>query len=217
MPHLKPMISVSLLTLSLGAGLFFVAAETFGFHGEVDPVLERRVLAFDQKHGIVRNDVAQRFDPDPVAFGEIAEHMHWDKFFDIRLVDADPHALVVISDVSGYRTQAVVASNSAAEFHPDFRGREIDLVVKNHNVAWLDLVEIRGFRHRTTRYIHICAKQKQEDAIIDDIAFNRHPLKTPSPWRQFMAARNCLHCHEPDVMAVAGVFGTGIAEADEKQ
>ena len=32
-----------------------------------------------------------------------------------------------------------------------------------------------------------------------------------------MAACDCLHRHEPDVMAVAGVLGTGIAEADEKQ
>ena len=32
-----------------------------------------------------------------------------------------------------------------------------------------------------------------------------------------MAARNRLHRHKPDVVAVAGVLGTGIAEADEKQ
>jgi hypothetical protein len=32
-----------------------------------------------------------------------------------------------------------------------------------------------------------------------------------------MAARNGLHCHESNVVAVAGVLGTGITEADEKQ
>jgi hypothetical protein len=32
-----------------------------------------------------------------------------------------------------------------------------------------------------------------------------------------MTTRDRLYRHKPDVVAVAGVLGTGIAEADEKQ
>src|SRR6185369_10923974 len=59
--------------------------------------------------------------------------------------------------------------------------------------------------------------QKQECALTGNIPFHCHSLKAAPPRRKIVTARDRLHRHEPDVMAVGRMLGAGIAEADEKQ
>ena len=77
------------------------------------------------------------------------------------MADAEAYAAVVVADVIGDRAQAVVARIAAAKFHPDFRRRQFDLVVKHHDAAGIELVEICSLRHRPARLVHVCAGQKQ--------------------------------------------------------
>ena len=58
---------------------------------------------------------------------------------------------------------------------------------------------------------------KEEHAFPGNVAFHRNPLEAPPPRRDVMAVPDRLHRHETDIVSVARVFGTGIAEADEKQ
>ena len=39
-----------------------------------------------------------------------------------------------------------MAGIAAADLHPHFGGRQIELVVKHDDIARLELVEVRGFR-----------------------------------------------------------------------
>ena len=104
MPHLKP-IYVSLIVFrrfgsrASGSSGSLSLEEALGLHGEVDLVLEARVLALRQQLGIVGDDVAQRLDPRPLALGEIVQHVGVHQLLDARMTDADAHAAIVVADM----------------------------------------------------------------------------------------------------------------------
>ena len=150
MPHLNPMRCPSLRCHS-SVGSSVAVAEALGLHGEMHLVLEARVLALDQQPGIVGDDVAQRLDPGPLVLGEIAEHVAVHQLLHAGMADADAHAAVVVADMRGDRAQAVVAGDAAADLHPHLGRRQFDLVVEHHDVAELELVEMRRLRDRAAR------------------------------------------------------------------
>ena len=80
-----------------------------------------------------------------------------------------------------------------------------------------ELVEMRGLGDRPARVVHVGPGQHQEHPLGPDRSFRRHPLEAPPPGSDAMPARDRLHHHEPDIVAVADMAGTGIAEPDEKQ
>ena len=175
------------------------------------------ILALDQQAGIVGDDVAQRLHPGPFALGEIAEHMHRHQFLYIGFSDADAHALVVVADMGGDRAQAIVTGIAAPDLDPHLGRLQIDLVVKHHDLARLELVEARGLLHRAARFVHESAGQQQQDTLARQRAFHRYALEFAPPRRHVVAAGNRLHRHETDIVAVFGVACAGIAEADEEQ
>src|SRR5262245_24479431 len=99
------------------------------------------------------------------------------------MADAKAYAMVVVADVLGDRTQSVVAGIAPAAFQPDLGGRQLDLIVKYDDVARIELVEIRSFGDRSSRLIHICTGQKQENAFSDNVAFHRDALEASPPRR----------------------------------
>src|SRR5512147_2553677 len=102
-------------------------------------VLERRVLALDQQRYIVRDHVAKRFAPSPFVFGKVAKDMTGHEFLHSRLADAYSHALVVGAKMRRNRPHAVMPGIAAANFHPNFSGPQINLIVEDGDVARLKL------------------------------------------------------------------------------
>src|SRR5580700_260279 len=151
MPHLKPMKYFYLLdgdsrlvaiALSVLVCLF---AKTLRDHGEMNLVLETRVLAARDQFGIVGENSDQRLDPAALAFGEIAQHVMLDHVLVAGMTDADAHAAIVVADVLGDRAQSVVTGNATADFDPDLGRPQVDLVVEHRDLIQRQLVEVRGF------------------------------------------------------------------------
>ena len=143
MPHLKPMEIFHLLIVFSLAGdrrcrsrsLSCLIAESLRHHGEVNLVLKARVLAANDEFDIVGDDADQRLDPAALALGEIAEHVMLHQILVAGMADADADAAVIVADMLGDRTQAVMAGNAAADLDPHLAGRQLDLVVKHRDVA----------------------------------------------------------------------------------
>src|SRR4051794_31228929 len=109
-----------------------------------------------------------------------------------------------------------MSGDAAAGLHSDFRWREVDLVVKHHDIGKAELVEIGGLADRAPGFVHEGARQQQENLLAAKRSFGCDALETSTPWREPMALGNLLHHHKTDVVAVADVTGTGIAEPDEE-
>src|SRR5262249_4955289 len=95
--------------------------------------------------------------------------------------------------------------------------REVDLIVHHHDVGEPELVEMRGFRHRAARLVHVGAGQQQQRALAAERPLRRHALKASPPRADAMALGDRVDRHETDIVSVAGVARTGIAEPDEEQ
>ena len=76
---------------------------------------------------------------------------------------------------------------------------------------------MRGFRHRAARVVHVGARQQQQRTLAPQWPLRGYALKAPPPWPDPPALGNRVNGHETDVVSVAGVARTGIAEPDEEQ
>src|SRR5262245_40637642 len=220
MPPVKPMTLLGSITPRVSlVGPFRLLGnkESLGLHGEMHLVLEARILAFRQQLGVVRDDGAQRFDPRPLVLGEVVEHVGLDQVLQAGMPDADAHAPILVADMRRDRAQPVVAGDAAAGLDPHLAGREVDLVVHHHDVGEPELVEMRGFRHRAARLVHVGAGQQQQRALAAERPLGRHALKAPPPRTDAMALGDRVDRRETDIVSVAGVARTGIAEPDEEQ
>src|SRR5262245_60493995 len=131
--------------------------------------------------------------------------------------DADAHAPILVADMRRDRAQSVMAGDAAAGLDPHLAGRKVDLVVHHHDVGEPELVEMRSLRHRAARVVHVGAGQQQQRALAADRPLRRHALKAPPPRTDAVALGDRVNRHETDVVSVAGVARTGIAEPDEEQ
>src|SRR5262245_31426890 len=175
-------------------------------------VLKARVLAPNEESGILRDNLAQRGDPLALVLREVAQDVRIHKLLVARMADADAHAAIVVADMRGDGTKTVVTGNAATDLHAHLAGRQVDLIVKDSNVPGRKLVEMRSFRNRPARLIHVCARQQQKRAIGANRTFGRHALKSSPPRSNAVTARNRLDRHEADVVAVAGMLRARIAE-----
>ena len=72
-------------------------------HGEVNLVLEARVLAAADQIGVVGEDRDQRIDPAALALGKIAQHVMLHHILVAGMADADAHPPIVVADMLGDR------------------------------------------------------------------------------------------------------------------
>src|SRR4029077_16442484 len=95
MPHLNPMEVY--FTCNCGSRLVRIlvgfVAKPLRHHGEVNLVLEARVLTADEKLDIVGEGLDQRLDPAALALGEIREHIMFYQIYGALMTDAYPHTL----------------------------------------------------------------------------------------------------------------------------
>src|SRR5262249_8492638 len=96
---------------------------------------EARENAPRQPNRRVGNGIEQRTEPNPIAGGEIAEHVSVYQLLGAGVADADAHARVGVADVLGERAQAVVPGIAAADLYPQLAGGKIEFVVDDADVA----------------------------------------------------------------------------------
>src|SRR3989304_2830259 len=106
--------------------------------------------------------VDQRLFPGPRR----AEHVRDDFLLArggiARVSDADPQAPeIVAAEAPGNVVAAVMAAGAAAELESYGARRQIELVVHDQYLLWLDLVEACQRRHRAARLIHVSRRQQQ--------------------------------------------------------
>src|SRR5260370_393148 len=185
-------------------------------HGEVHLVLETGILALDDHGGVVRDDVAHGFHPRPLGLGKVAKHVRVDQLLGAGMANADADPPVVVAHMGRNRAQAVMARDAAAGFNTHLGGRQVDLVVEDHDVTEVDLVEMRRLPDCQAGLVHVGTRQQQGDALAVDRTFGSDPAKAPSPRANPVAAGNGFDRHEADIMTIAGIARARIAEPDQE-
>jgi hypothetical protein len=105
----------------------------------------------------------------------------------------------------------------AALLHPHLAGGEIQFVVEGHHTLQRNLEERRGGLHGITARIHVGHRLQRQHAPAGHHAFRHLALEALAPGRKAMATRDLVQRHEADVVALAGVLGSRIAQADPQQ
>jgi hypothetical protein len=109
-----------------------------------------------------------------------------------------------------------MARDAASGLHPDLGGRQVDLVMKDHDVTDVDLVEMRRLLNRTPGFIHVGSRQQQDDTLTVNRTFRRAPLKAPPPWANAMAPGDGFDHHKADVVTITGMAWARIAEPNQE-
>src|SRR5262249_36265166 len=133
------------------------------------------------------------------------------------MTDPDADAVVVIADMFGDRTQPVMSSDAAADFQAHLARRQINLVVKHCDVPEREFVKMRGFGDRAAGFIHESAGQQQQRAPPAERSLAGDAGKAPAPWTEAVALGDFLNGEEADIVPVAGIARSRIAESDQEQ
>src|SRR5271170_3576386 len=184
---------------------------------EVGFVLEAGVVAGGQQGRGVGDRAADGFDPTRLRLGEVAQHVIVDQRLVAGMADADPHPLIVVADMGGDRAQAVVAGIAAADLDPHFGRREIELVVDDDERAQVQLRIAQRRADAASGVVHVGLRLDQRHPYALDHALSRQSL--PAGAKRAEAARpsDRIDRHEADVVAVARMARTRIAESGDDQ
>src|SRR5690606_37710838 len=113
--------------------------------------------------------------------------------------DAEAHALEVArAELLGDRAQAVVSGHAAAGLDAHLAGREIELVVTDHDVPERQLVKARGFGDGVAGVIHEGLRLLQEDLDAAEKAFAHQARKLAAPGTEAVRTGDRLDRHEAD-------------------
>ncbi|MNX84031.1 hypothetical protein D3C86_1158110 [compost metagenome] len=158
----------------------------------------------------------QGVQPGFLGLVEVAQDVRHDQMALARMADAHAAPAEVGAQVADQAADAVLARCAAAGLHAEAARGQVDLVVEDDDLAGFDLVEARRLADRAAALVHIGLRFHQQDldravgavdlAFADD-GLELGPLGTEAP-----AARDLVHGHEADVVAVLLVFGARIAE-----
>ena len=95
-------------------------------------------------------------------------------------------------------------------------GLEVALVVDDEDRVRLELVERRRGLHRAAGLVHVRLGLQQADAVLVDADVGELAGELAAP-RAAVPARELVHDHVADVVAVALVLATRVAETDHQQ
>ena len=174
------------------------------------------MVAGGERGGAVGDAAQQVVEPLGVAPGEIAEDVVGDQALVAGMTDAEADAGELRADMGGDRAQAVVAGVAAAGLDPDPAGREVELVVQDDHLGGLELVELQRGADGVAGEVHVGAGLQEQHLLGAEAAFGHAPLELRAPGGEAMRRGDGVGGHEADVVALAGMFGAGIAEADEE-
>jgi hypothetical protein len=192
-------------------------AEACRLDGEVDLVLEARVLACGQQGRGFGDRAADGLDPTRLRFGEVIQDIIMDERLVAGMADADPHPLVAGADMGGDRAQAVVAGVAAADLDPHLARREIELVVDDDERAEVELRIAQSFADAASGIVHIGLRLEQNHTLIADQPVRHQSLVPGAKGAEPAPFGDRVNRHETDIVAVARVSSARIAESRNDQ
>ena len=130
--------------------------------------------------------------------------------------DAQTDAVIVRADMRMDRAQAVVPRMSATGFHTAFAGRDVQFIVKHHHIVGRQFVKPHRLAHGLTGQVHEGFGFQQDNLFTAQTALGHLRLKLGPPRREPVVRRDLIHGHKADVVAVLGVFRTGVSQSDEQ-
>src|SRR4051812_7466189 len=179
-------------------------------------VLERRLAIRREQPGIIGERFTERLDPGTIVLGKIGQHVAVHQFLDAGMTYSQPHAAILVTDMRGDRTQAVVTGDAATDLDAQLGRRQFELIVKHGDLARRELEEIRSLLNRASGVVHESRRAKQDHPLMIERAFRGLALKATAPWCKTMTPSNLIDGHEADVVPVMRVLRAGIAEANKK-
>src|SRR5580704_17509841 len=175
------------------------------------------VLALGQKPGMGRNRVAQSLDPRDLRLGEIAKHIIMHQRLVAGMADADPHAPVLVAEMFGYGSEAVMAGIAAAGLDPHLARRQIEFIVKDDDSRRIDLIIARRRASGAAGFNHVGLRLKQNHPFAGEHDLADEALKARTKRRRLISARDRIESHEAGIVAMAGKGLSHIAETSEKK
>src|ERR1700730_2916133 len=163
------------------------------------------------------NRAAQSLDPRDLRFGEIAKHIIVHQRLVAGMPDADPHAAVLVAEMFGQGSEAVMAGVAAARLDPHLARRQIEFVVKDDNVSRIDLTIARRRAGGSAGFIHVGLRLEQNHPFAGEHDLADVALKARTKRRRMMIARDRIEGHEAGIVAMAGKGLSHIAETSEEK
>ncbi len=109
-----------------------------------------------------------------------------------------------------------MAGIAAARLHAHHAGLQVEFVVDDDHLGGRELVKAHGFAGRAPALVHVGRRLEQDALPGADLALRGQALETLLPRPEGVAARDLVNRHKANVMAVAGVFITWIAQSDDQ-
>src|SRR5260370_17819730 len=103
------------------------------------------------------------------------------QFLDAGVADPEPHPTIIVADMRGDRTQAVMAGDAAADFDPHLGRRPFELILKHGDIACRELEEIRSLLNPAPRLVHEPRGARRDHPPMINRSFRDFALTTPPP------------------------------------
>ena len=100
--------------------------------------------------------------------------------------------------------------------HLEPRGRQVDLVVEDGDVAGLELEEAHRLAHRLAGEVHEGLGLEERHLLGPEAAFGDLALELRAPGREAVVGGDPVHRHEADVVPVPGILRARVPEPHEK-
>ena len=127
------------------------------------------------------------------------------------MADTDSHAAEVRPEMLVDGAQAIVTGEAATTADLDLERRQVELVMEDGQVLHPQLVEPQRLANRAPALVHIGRGFQQQDFLATDAAFLRPAGELLLHRPEAVHLRDHVAHHEPDIMPVKGVFGSGIS------
>jgi len=111
--------------------------------------------------------------------------------------------------------QTIVTGMPPGGLYPQFSGHEVQLIMEDDNVLWIDLIEARRFANGAAALIHKGLRFEQQGLYAPKAPFAAQPLKLLALRRKVVVCGNGVDGHKADIVARLFIFRARIAKADE--
>ena len=144
---------------------------------------------------------------------EIAEHIARDPVLVSRMANAQPHTSEFSADMIDGGSYAIMASGTAAGLYLYLERGEIEFVVKDGDVLWLQLIKIHGGTDAAAAFVHERGGFQQYDLFGAKPELLHPALKFLGGQWQVVDFGQGINRHEADIMPVHGIGRSGITKA----
>jgi hypothetical protein len=108
-----------------------------------------------------------------------------------------------------------MAAMAATLLDPDFSGSQIDLVIKDEDVFWLDFIKTGDFDRGKAGFVHEALWFCQNDFAGSQTPIGNQRAGFGFPIRKAMLPGQPVNRHKSGIMPVFGIIRSGVSKAYE--